>query len=641
LQVATQARPAAELTSAWVARVPNRGGQKGALQITRAPECSSPAYAERGLFACVFSGLLHNRKELSTTLAHGERASDADLILRAYEKWGRDCPEHVRGMFAFVVWDSPREVVFGARDRIGVHPLFWTFVRDTLLTSPSISALLSDPNVSREFNRPGIVDHLRHTWGDHPSETFYAAISRLPAGHAFEAAHGRLRAWPYWKLLELGRQVEMMSEAEAEGFDDMLDRAVERCIDLGSTGIFLSGGLDSVSVAASAIELTRVRGCPPPLALSLGFPHPECNEESVQRGVASGLGIRQVLLPVGQTVEPEGLLWSGLMMDGELDAPLSNIWAPAYFRLRLEAQRSGCEVIMTGNGGDDWLCVDSLYFADLLRAVNVREVIRMTANQLRSFEKSPTAMLRRLLWGYGLRPLLALQAQRVLKRVAPGVLQAHRRRGRNRITPPWLAPDPDLQKESQRRFEEVDKALASRPEPRGKFGFFFSEAPLALIRPLQAMEFEEAFALSRRTGPLELAPYWDADLVEFMNRIPPGALEKGGRSKALVRASVAKRFPGLGFDRQRKVSAFNFFKAVLESEGPGAWKRLNGAPTLAEMGIVGLGPDVPGCFGAQASSQVDRIIRMHRVLEVMHVEAWARARSRGVGTHTGRNHAEQ
>ncbi len=170
-----------------------------------------------------------------------------------------------------------------------------------------------------------------------------------------------------------------------------------------------------------------------------------------------------------------------------------------------------------------------------------------------------------------------------------------------------------------------------RPEPRGPYGFFFSGAPVALIRPSQAMEFEEAFDLSRRTGPLELAPYWDADLVEFINRIPPSAFDKGGRSKALVRDTIAKRFPGLGFDRQRKVSALNYFGGVLETEGPQAWSRVGGASALVDMGVVSLDTAVPPCFGVRGSSQLDHIIQMHRILEVMHVETWVRARP-GIST---------
>ena len=613
--------PALELTSVWFARL-SRG--RRLLDLKRAAGCTTPSYAERRHDACLFAGLLHNRRELVEAVGHD--LEDAGLVLRAYEKWGRDCPNHLRGVFAFVIWDGARSATFAARDRLGVYPLFWAFAGHDLVFAPAVSAVIADADVSREFNRPGIVDYLRHTWGDHPTETFYTAVSRVPAGHAIDVVGRDVTMWPYWKVLQHPQQVELMSEAEIEGFDEQLDRTVGRCLDLGPSGIFLSGGLDSVSVAASAVEVARARGTGTPLALSLIFPHSECNEEPVQRGVATRLGLEQHLVNVADAARPDGLLWSGLMLGSTLEAPLGNLWAPAYQQLRLEARRRGCEVIMTGNGGDDWLTLDPWYFADLVRSFKLGEVARLAGNQLRSFEKSAVAMLRRIVWGYGIRPLLSLYATRVLNQMAPGVLTARRWRHLSHITPPWLAPDPELKKQLRERFELTQEKRRKWAEPSGPYGFFFSAAPVALIRPSQAMEFEESFDLSRRTGLVELAPYWDADLVEFVNRIPPMALDKGGRSKALVRDTVAKRFPGLGFDRQRKVSAFNYFGDVLDTEGPAVWSRLGGVSSLSEMGIVNLGTAVPPCFSDRAESQFDRIIHMHRMIEIMQVEAWLRAR---------------
>jgi hypothetical protein len=222
-----------------------------------------------------------------------------------------------------------------------------------------------------------------------------------------------------------------------------------------------------------------------------------------------------------------------------------------------------------------------------------------------------------------------MYVNRWLKRIAPGVLRAHRRRTQAAVTPSWLAPDPDLRRESRRRFDEVADAIMQRPEPRGTHGFFFSEAPSYLIKPLQAIEFEEAFEFSRQTGVLELAPYWDADLVEFLNRMPPEELDRGGRAKGLVRDTVVRRFPDLGFNRQRKVSALTYFGSVLRTEGPKAWARLGGAPALAKLGIVG--PELTHAVG-QHFTRRDRlrlpgIVSMHRIVDVMHLESWIRARA--------------
>ena len=616
--------PAAELTRPWVARVPlQSSGSSSGFCVTgeRGRFLSS---VQRRSSAAMFSGHLHNRQALISILGKpGESLDEAELMLRAYERWGQECPVHIRGIFAAVILDSERETVFAARDRIGVHPLFWSRAGSALVFSSSIDALVSDPGVSRAPNRSAMVDHIRHTWGDHPTETFFDAVQRVPAGHAFEASMGRIREWPYWHVLKPDRVISWMSEEESESFDSKLDEAVERCLELGPSAIFLSGGLDSVSVAASAIDITRRTGRPAPLALSLAFPHPECNEEVVQRGVASGLGISQVLYPFEDALPPDGMIESGLAMTRRMGAPLMNPWEPAYHRLRVEARQHECQVIMTGNGGDDWLAVDPLHVADLIRHGHIRDLVELLRNDLKSYDVPRIALLRRMLWGYGLRPIIARRLARILERVAPTVLDAHRRRRQASVTPAWLAPDADLRRESVHRFAKVAERIRKRPNPTGPYGFFALEGPTGFIRPSMAMEFEEQFEFGRMTQTLELAPYWDADLVEFLHRIPPKILDQGGRSKGLVRASVARRLPGLGFDRQRKVSAVEYLTSVLATAGSEAWKRSGGATELARLGVVGA--DLSG-FAQRAFESRDSV-RMQQILDIMQLEAWARAKA--------------
>ena len=617
-------RPAAELTSAWVARLPLHTHDSSNSFSLTGESSRFLSSVQRPGRAAMFSGHLHNREQLASTLGMtGTAFDDVELIVGAYERWGVDCPCHVRGIFATVIWDRERGVIVAARDRIGVHPLFWAKSGSALLFSSSIGALVSSPGVSRAPNRSAMVDHLRHTWGDHPTETFYDAVHRVPAGHACEASPSGVREWPYWHALRHDVPIDWMADDEVDRFDSMLDDAVGRCLELGRAAIFLSGGLDSVSVAAATMDLTRRAGTPSPLALSLAFPDPECNEEDVQRGVAAGLGIPQLIYPFDNTVEPEGLIERGLALTRQMDAPLQNPWGPAYYRLRQEARQRDYPVILTGNGGDDWLTVDPMYIADLMRRGAVGDVVEMVRNHFRSYDLPRLALLRRLLWGYGLRPLVALHGSRLLDRVAPAVLNAHRKRRQDGVTPSWLAPDLSLQDASRVRFAEVAERIRKRPAPHGDYGFFAGEGPNGFIRPLMAMEFEEQFELSRHTQTLEMAPYWDADLVEFLRRIPPRILDRGGRAKGLVRDTVAHRFPKLGFDRQRKVSAAGYFASVLATAGSEAWRRSGGATELTRLGIVGPGVNA---FAARAFASRDPA-QMHQMLDIIHLEEWTRARA--------------
>src|SRR5207253_11068065 len=116
-------------------------------------------------------------------------------------------------------------------------------------------------------------------------------------------------------------------------------------------------GLDSVSVAAAAVEQTRTQGLPSPTALSLVFPQPEMSEEVVQRSVATQLGLPHIVRPFYDAVGKKKLLEPAIELSASLPSPLMNTWLPAFYGLGLEARRQDCRTILTGNGGDEWLTI--------------------------------------------------------------------------------------------------------------------------------------------------------------------------------------------------------------------------------------------------------------------------------------------
>ena len=125
--------------------------------------------------------------------------------------------------------------------------------------------------------------------------------------------------------------------------------------------------------------------------------------------------------------------------------------------------------------------------------------------------------------------------------------------------------------------------LPSRP---GKGGYYDRELQRALDHPLVTMEYEEHFEFGRRVGARMLHPYLDPDLVQLLYGVSPRALTKGGLTKGLVREAIARRFPKLGFERQRKVNATNFFRGLLQREGPAAWRSIGGTRALSDLGLV-------------------------------------------------------
>ncbi len=578
----------------------------------------------------VFDGVIYGRAALArdlerevreahrTTATERPRAdrdgalalTDADLVRLAYERWGEDFVRHLKGIFAVVVFDGARNSWLAARDPLGSYPLFYAAAGRDVFFSTDARTLAHAPGVSSELNRLALADHLCHRWPD-AEETYFAAVRRVPPAHIVRSDASGTRVTRYWDPAPAGEPVRWLTERELEGFDAALDEAVDRCLSQGRTGIFLSGGFDSVSVAAVATDNARRLDLPAPLALSLSFPDPECNEELVQRGVASQLGLEQEVLGFPAALQSRPLLSAALEMAGSWPVPMFNCWNPAYAGLASAGVRRGCKVVLTGNGGDEWLSVSPYLAADLLRAGDVAGFGRYLLAVRRSYKASRFAVFHGAAWTFGVRPLLSA----TLGRVAPGPWRASRVRRLVKSTPSFVAPDPELRGAMDAR------AYRNLPDPNPREGFYLRDARTALDHPLMAIDLEETFEMGRRLGVRILHPYWDADLVDFLHRVPPQHLNRGGWSKGLVRYTMARRFPNLGFERHKKVAATSFFRHVLREQGPAAWRAIGSAERLADLGIVDR---------HQTSSLMAALLsgsdptRLYRVWDVLALETWLR-----------------
>ncbi|MGH7897298.1 MAG: asparagine synthase-related protein, partial [Candidatus Binatia bacterium] len=153
--------------------------------------------------------------------------------------------------------------------------------------------------------------------------------------------------------------------------------------------------------------------------------------------------------------------------------------------------------------------------------------------------------------------------------------------------------------------------------------FYLRELRIALDHYIVSLEREEDFEIAERGGLPRLHPFLDADLLSLLFRTPPELLCQGGRAKGLVRGMLAKRFPDLGFERQKKIGATNFMRSKLLAEGKRAFERLGGKLALAELGAV----DAKRWrltsqrILAQTASQ-----QLHYVWTVLSMESWLRTR---------------
>ena len=606
---------------AWLAAFGERE-----LSLLAAPAAWSPTRTQATGCQIIFDGMLWNRDELQERF--GDHLScdsnDADIVAQAYRFWGHDVLLQVKGAFALIIWDSTHDLLLCARDPLGMYPLFYAEVGRTLLLSPSIETLLDHPGVSAELNRAGLVDHLARRWLKR-DETYFTHVRRVPPGHVMQVGYGQRQVYRYWEPVPLDRPLEWLPDEEAqERFETLFEQAVVHALRLGPVGLFLSGGLDSSTVAMVTRDLCQRQGQAMPWTLSLLFSGLDCDEQIVQQGVAASLGLPQVQLRFDEIDGPGETLATALEMSRNMPAPLSMIWRPAFCRLAFEGQQRGCQVILTGEGADEWLGVNSFLAADLLKNLDVRSFYRLWRTISRSYPFSQWAELRSLLWRYGARPVLreTWRTSAVLAPIRRRLLQRRLTATLVSATMPWIVPEPTLRAQVAQRLEEAWSSDAVAPTVES---FYLQYAREILDNRQKWLMTEETFLLGRRINMRLYHPFWDANLVALLIKMRPHVKIKEGRTKSLIRHLLIRRFPGLGFESRRKSYIGSLFLAIVSTQAHKVRQTMGNAWTLGELGVIDPlrmkafldnPPAQPGPRWCTA------------VWDILNLEAWARAHYR-------------
>ncbi|MDD4932953.1 MAG: asparagine synthase-related protein [Methylacidiphilaceae bacterium] len=299
--------------------------------------------------ALVFDGRLDDREELLGELDLPPGASTEVLLARAYARWQRDCLERLRGEFAFALWDARQKSLFLARDRFGVRPLYYYWkagAEGCFAFASEIKGLFAVPGVPRQPRESAILDFVAGL-GAGSSETPYEGIARLPPGHWMEVARSEVRIGRYWSLAP-ATVGEGDDRELAEELHRRLSRAVARRLRPGSrAGVFLSGGIDSSSIAGLLREcLGHAEGLE---AISAVFPTiPECDESSFLQAVVDHHGLR--LHPVrADLLDPLGEIEQWLYRQDGLILGYNLFLNVALYR---EAAAHGVQVLFDGFDGD-------------------------------------------------------------------------------------------------------------------------------------------------------------------------------------------------------------------------------------------------------------------------------------------------
>jgi len=584
------------LSEAWVLTVRLDTGRIEGVPVLR-----------RGSIDLFFTGYL-----VDTQPRPSHAVSDAEVVMDRFSRDGDAALGALRGAFAFALADRQTGRTVIGRDPLGFHPLYYAETGGLLHFAATARALTRQPGVSTDVNTAVLADHLCHRWSQAPEETYLRAVRRLAPGRHGLVCDGRMRSHRVWNPMPEGAPIRWLTEEETHAFPALFEQAVDRCLARGNPGIFLSGGLDSISIAALAADRCRQQGRPAPYALSLGFSTPETDEREEQLGTATTLSMPQCLLPFEDAVGKAGLLRPALELNHHLSSPLLNRWEPAYSALARRGRALGVDVVFSGSGGDEWLTVTPMLAADLIRKADVGQLASFVRTWRRSYHYPAWLLYRNALWRFGARPLLS-QGYRA---IVPEAWKRRRLRNYRAAAPKWVAPDPAL---SRTLDERLESQVTSPPSADG---FYVQELRESLQHPLVSLEREERFEFGRLNGVGYAYPFWDPDLVDLLMRTPPHYLNRGGRSKGLVRQTVADRMPSLKLDRQIKRTGTTFSRTLLAAEGPALVRELGDPVALADLGVVDVGRARAFVDEALSSGGED----LYRVWDLLNLEYWVRTR---------------
>ncbi len=294
----------------------------------------------------VFNGEIYNYLELREKLEKLGHTfytnSDTEAIVHAYDQYGTECPKHLRGMFAFAIWNNQTQELFLARDRVGKKPLLYADVNGEFIFGSEFSALLSHPKLSREVNPEAIHYYLSYMCVPAPL-TAYRSIKKLEPGHSLRYRKGEIKIERYWQP-DFSKKTKIDEVEAGERTIEILRDAVRvRLMSEVPLGAFLSGGIDSSAVVAlMSQEMSQ-----PVKTFSIGFEEQDFSELRHARRIADHVGAHHHEF----IVRPDAMEVLPTLVEhyGEPYADSSAV--PTYYVAR--ETRRHVTVALNGDGGDE------------------------------------------------------------------------------------------------------------------------------------------------------------------------------------------------------------------------------------------------------------------------------------------------
>ena len=375
---------------------------KGSVALGQCMLCTTPESLEEKqpltnedeTLVLVMDGRVDNWEELrKELLGRGTRLrdrSDAELVLRSYGTWGRDCLAHIDGDFALVIWDARSRTVFCARDRMGNKPFNYHWDGTALAFSSELHAILRLPWVKQELNEGMLAEFLAAEWHSR-DETFWSGVLRLVAAHRMEVGEQGPRPEQYWEPDLFAELPFTKDEEYIDCYRDIFRDAVRRMSRSHRTVAFeVSGGLDSSALFCMAEHLRRSGELPVPGidGYTLAFQDGSAADDLVHaRKVGSHLGV-----PLHE-VQPASMDGSWYASEARSKRGFpgypNGVMSHTLYRM---AARAESRVLMNGGGGDEWLSGSRAYYREELSLRNWGALAECLRNDGRAYGVRQTAV---------------------------------------------------------------------------------------------------------------------------------------------------------------------------------------------------------------------------------------------------------
>jgi asparagine synthase (glutamine-hydrolysing) len=473
---------------------------------------------------------LDNREELARTLNlnHPEELADSDFLLAAWVRWGAACLDYIVGGFAFAVWTPARQELFAARDHAGERPLFYHCGKGLVAAASMPKGLLALPGW-RGFDQTRLVDCLGTVPPDWAA-SFFAEIKRVPPGHFLRATPGSFECKRYWHPANARPTRYKRDEEYAEAVLEIFDRATAaRLRSTRPVGCFLSSGLDSSSVTASAARLLGAQG--KELTAFTAVPRPEFNNIAEPWFIASEgeaaaevarlyPNIEHVLVDrAGRDLMATVRAWTDAMSEPVFNV-VNFLWMTAILD---QARQRGIGVMLEGVAGNTTISWETHailghFFRRLRWGKLVKTTLSLRGHGDISFRAALRASLAGLIPEWGKRKLIPASNLKI--RYSP-------------LINPELARSHGLEARIfEHKYPDASDLVAERTR-------LFEFADLG---PGNA-------ATEAVTGVAVRDPTGDKRIYDFCFSIPHEQYVVGGHSRSLARRAMKGRLPEATLER--------------------------------------------------------------------------------------------